>query len=322
MDQGLLTTNESGEKFWAYGGDFGPEDVPSDGNFCNNGVVNPDRGIKPSLLEVKKVYQHIGFSAADLSKGVISLENKYSFLSLDRFIFTWAIRSDGETLHSGIIDGVDLTPGSKKEFTLDYSIDPQSGKEYFLNIEASLKTVDGLVDAGSIMAREQFQLPYDLPALADQRVIPALSYKKGKEVITVTGESFSLHLDKGSGMITKYVSEGQDLLLSGPAPNFWRAPTDNDFGTNNHIRALVWRKAGEEAVVNKVKVKKDNSGSVSIAVSYVLNYLDGNPMADYSTLYKINGLGEVTVTNDLVMTAEKLPELPRFGMNLVMPRSF
>jgi len=322
VDQGILTTNEEGEKFWAYGGDFGPDDVPSDGNFCNNGVVNPDRGIKPALLEVHKVYQNIGFSASDLSKGVISLENKYSFLSLDLFIFTWKIRSDGETIQSGTIDGVDLKPGAKKEFTLNYSIDPQPGKEYFLHMEASLKAADGLVDAGSILAREQLQLPFNLPALADQRVIPALSVKKGKETLTVTGESFSLQLDKGSGMITKFVSEGQDLLLSGPVPNFWRAPTDNDFGNNNHKRARVWRKAGEEAVVNKVKVKKENSGSVSIAVSYVLNDLDGQPMADYNTLYMINGLGEVTITNDFVMTAEKLPELPRFGMNLVMPRSF
>jgi beta-galactosidase len=322
VDQGLLTTNEEGEKYWAYGGDFGPEDVPSDGNFCNNGVVNPDRGIKPTLLEVKKVYQNIGFNVADLSKGVISLENKYSFLNLDRFNFTWTIRSDGESLQSGNMDGVNLAPGEKKEFNLGYSIDPQPGKEYFLNIEASLKSADGLVDAGTMLAREQFQLPYNLPALADQRDYPALSYKKNKKAITVTGESFSLQFDPLSGMITKYVSEGQDLFLSGPAPNFWRAPTDNDFGNNNHKRARVWRNVGERREVSKVKVKKENSGSMSISVSSVLNDLDGKPIADYTTLYVINGLGEVTVTNDIIMTAEKLSELPRFGMNMVMPRNF
>jgi beta-galactosidase len=85
---------------------------------------------------------------------------------------------------------------------------------------------------------------------------------------------------------------------------------------------MVWRKAGERRELSKVKVKKVKSGVVSIAVSSVLNDLDGNPMADYTTLYVINGLGEITVTNDLAMTAEKVPELPRFGMNLVMPRSF
>ena len=322
VDQGLLTSNEEGEKFWAYGGDFGPEDVPSDGNFCINGVVNPDRGIKPTLLEVKKVYQNIGFSATDLSKGVISLENKYSFLNLDRFNFTWTIRSDGESLQSGHMDGVNLAPGEKKEFNLGYSIDPQPGKEYFLNVEASLKSADGLVDAGTMLAREQFQLPYNLPALADQRDYPALSYKKNKKATTVTGESFSLEFDPLRGMITKFVSEGQDLFLSGPVPNFWRAPTDNDFGNNNHKRARVWRKSVERSEVTEVKVGQEKSGPVSIAVSSVLNDLDGRPMADYTSLYVINGLGEVTVTSEIIMTAEKLPELPRFGMNMVMPRNF
>jgi beta-galactosidase len=322
VDQGLLTTNEQGEEFWAYGGDFGPEDVPSDGNFCINGLVNPDRGIKPPFLEVKKVYQHIGFHAKDLEKGIIEIENKYAFLNLDRFNFTWTIRCEGETLQSGTLEGVDLTPGTQQEIRLDYTLDPQPGKEYFLNVEAALKSADGLVDAGTVLAREQFLLPDQVPAMADQRAIPALSYTKSKEAIAVTGESFSLTLDPRTGIITQFMSEGKDLLLSGPVPDFWRAPTDNDFGNNNHKRAAVWRKAGERRDMGRVKVKKQKSGAISIAVNAELLDMDGNPMADYHTLYVINGLGEVTVTSDFVMTAEKLPELPRFGMNLVMPRSY
>jgi len=136
VDQGLLTTNQDGKSFWAYGGDFGPDDVPSDGNFCNNGLVNPDRGVKPTLLEVKKVYQHIGFKAVDLDKGVISVQNKYSFLNLDHFNITWMIRSEGETLQSGSLEGVDLKPGVDKDYSLGYRIDPESGKEYFLHLSS------------------------------------------------------------------------------------------------------------------------------------------------------------------------------------------
>jgi beta-galactosidase len=322
VDQGLLTTNDKGEEYWAYGGDFGPVDVPSDGNFCNNGLVNPDRGIKPTLLEVKKVYQHIGFSAGDLTKGVVTLENKYSFLNLDQFSFKWTIRSDGETLQSGTIDGVSLKPGEKKDFNLGYSINPEQGREYFLNILASLKTPDGLLKSGTVMAMEQFQLPYSLPANPDQREFPALSYEKNKEMITVTGDAFMVQFDVRKGMISKFISEGQELFLSGPVPNFWRAPTDNDYGNNNYKTAKVWRKAGERRKVKRVKVKQEKSGSVSIAVTSILNDTDGERIADFTTLYLINGLGEVTVTNDFTVTGEKLPELPRFGMNMVMPRDF
>ena len=322
VDQGLLTTNDEGEEYWAYGGDFGPEEVPSDGNFCNNGVVNPDRGIKPTLLEVKKVYQHIGFSARDLRKGIVTLENKYSFLNLDQFKFEWVIRSEGETLQSGTIDNVTLIPGEKKEFNLGYNIDPQEGNEYFLNIAASLKSTDGLVDAGTVISREQFQLPYTTSAIPDQRELPSLSYKKSKELITVSGESFEWQFDKEQGLISRFKFEGHELFLSGPVPNFWRAPIDNDFGNNNHRKAQVWRKAGERREVQSVKVKQDNSGSVIIDVIFLLKDTDGEPIADYTSQYLINGLGEVTVTNAFEMTAEELPEIPRFGMNMVMPREF
>jgi len=322
VDQGLLTSNQEGESYWAYGGDFGPDDVPSDGNFCNNGVVDPDRGIKPTLLEVKKVYQHIGFSAGDLGSGSVSLHNKYSFLNLDHFAFTWTIRSEGESLQSGTLEGVDLKPGETQEFKLDYQIDAQAGKEYFLNMEASLKSRDGLLEEGTVLAREQFLLPYQIPADPDERELPEPSYTKSKELITVSGDAFSLKFDLAQGVISQFLFEGQDLFLNGPVPNFWRAPIDNDYGNNNHNRAKVWRKAGERLEVKKVKVKQEKSGEVSIAVSYILNNLEGEAIADYSSLYVINGLGEVTVSNDFIMTADELAELPRFGMNMQMPREF
>ena len=61
VDQGLLTSNEIGQSYWAYGGDLGGENFQNDLNFCNNGLVNPDRSSHPSLEEVKKVYQNINF---------------------------------------------------------------------------------------------------------------------------------------------------------------------------------------------------------------------------------------------------------------------
>ncbi|MEN8201638.1 MAG: glycoside hydrolase family 2 TIM barrel-domain containing protein [Bacteroidota bacterium] len=322
VDQGLLTTNKQGESFWAYGGDFGPDDVPSDGNFCNNGLVNPDRGIKPTLLEVKKVYQHIGFKPVDLTEGIISIQNKYSFIDLSLFSFKWMIRSDGETLQSGAFDGVDLKPGEEKEHTLAYRIDPRGGKEYFLNIEASLNFRDGLVEEGTVLAREQFLLPYHIPLGPDQRDIPDLSYTKSKEEVRISGDAFTLEFDLQKGVISSFVFNEKDLILKGPAPNFWRAPIDNDFGNNNHNRAKVWKNAGERREVKKVKVKQEKSGLLSIAVTYVLNDTEGEAIADYSSLYVINGLGEVSVTNEFAKTGEKLPELPRFGMNLQMPREF
>jgi beta-galactosidase len=122
--------------------------------------------------------------------------------------------------------------------------------------------------------------------------------------------------------MTHFVAEGQELLKKGPVPNFWRAPTDNDFGNNNYMRARDWRSAGESRVLKKAKVKKDKSGTVNMVFNFELLTQDGETMAEYTSTYVINGLGEVTVTNDLQVTREKTPDLPRMGMNLVMPREF
>jgi beta-galactosidase len=322
VDQGVLTTNEKGETYWAYGGDFGPDDVPSDGNFCNNGIVDPDRGIKPTLFEVKKVYQHIGFSAQDLKNGIVTLENKYAFLNLNQFDFNWKVRSDGKTLHSGIINNVNLKPGEKADYKLDFEIVPKENQEYFLNIDASLKRDDGLVMKGTILASEQIQLPYNVPQTPDTREFPSLSIKKSKEQITVSGTSFMIQFDKGKGMISQYRYGGDDLIMKGLVPNFWRAPIDNDYGNNNHKIARVWRKAGERREVTKVKATKEKSGSITIHVISVLNDEEGVPIADYHSQYTINGLGEITVTNAFAKRGEKQPEIPRLGVNMVMPRDF
>ena len=145
----MLTTDENGTEFWAYGGDFGPEDVPSDGNFCLNGVVNPDRGIKPTLHEVKKVYQYIKFGSED--DKTFSIKNDYAFLDLGVFDFFWKVQSEGRDLASGSLGVPDLAPGEAQEVTLDY--DTGDAGEYFVEFYAVLNRDMGLLVAGDTLAR-------------------------------------------------------------------------------------------------------------------------------------------------------------------------
>jgi beta-galactosidase len=322
VDQGILVSSPDGEDYWAYGGDFGPEDVPSDGNFCLNGIINPDRGIKPALLEVKKVYQNIGFDAVDLKSGVLTIHNKHAFLNLDQFRFNWQLRSNGETIQQGIIENLDIPAGEKSRIELAYHFEPQGKREYFLNIEASLKSASGLLEKGSVMAREQFQLPYKWEGRAKERAIPKLDLKQTDTSIIVSANNFMICFDPDKGEMTQFLYEGLELLLKGPVPNFWRAPIDNDFGNNNHKRARVWRNAGADRETEEVKVIRDYPGQVSIRLAFILKDEDGIAMARYNTTYQVNGFGEVTISNDMEMTVEKFPDLPRFGMNLHMPVAF
>ncbi|MGW8316247.1 MAG: glycoside hydrolase family 2 TIM barrel-domain containing protein, partial [Bacteroidales bacterium] len=322
VDQGLKVTTEDGVSYWAYGGDFGPPDVPSDGNFCINGIVNPDRGIKPTLLEVKKVYQYIGFELLDLEEGVIVLQNKYAFLNLDRFRFDWRIRSEGETMASGTLGELSLDPGEKARFNLGYQLDLQAEREYFLEISATLKEPMGILDKGTLLAAEQFLMNKTTGSGEESGDWPPVEVTRNENGIVVSGEAFSVTLDTVQGVITAFRYKGADLLLEGPVPGFWRAPIDNDYGTNNPIRARVWRDAGDRRKVTGVRLTREAPGQVTIGLDFLLTGLEDEPIAVWHSGYEINGLGEVAVKNEFEMTAEPLPEIPRFGMDLVMPRSF
>lgn len=322
VDQGILVTSETGEEYWAYGGDFGPDDVPSDGNFCLNGVVNPDRGIKPALLEVKKVYQNIGFDGVDLENGTLTIHNKHSFLNLDQFRFDWQIKSNGKIVQKGRIENLELPPGVSSNIELGYQFSPQGEREYFLNIIASLKSSSGVLKAGTELASEQFQLPYEAEEVAQKRDIPELTVSKNDSSFILTGSNFMISFDRIRGVMSQLQYEGEELLLAGPELNFWRAPIDNDFGNNNPIRARVWRDAGANRELKQAKLVKDHPGQVTVHFKYILKDGEANPIALYNSSYTVNGFGEVTVSNDMEITAEGLSDIPRIGMNLVMPRAF
>lgn len=326
VDQGLLTTNDEGEEFWAYGGDFGPEDVPSDGNFCLNGLVYPDRGVKPHLLEVKKVYQHIGFKPANLANGEILIENKYTFLPLDEFDFTWEVTGDGKVVTTGKLPVISATPGEVVQAKMDLNIQPEPGTRYFLNVKAVQKETRGLVEAGWIAAEEQFELPFARPASTIQSsTFGQVSADIDGTKVTVSGSDFTVVFDTEAGLMTSYKKGNTEFLESGPVPNFWRAPIDNDFGNGLHRRSGIWRKAGETRKVKDVRVTQPTPNSANVVLTFDLVSETDDTMdiiATYSSSYQIYGSGDIQVDNHFKMTKENLPEIVRMGMNLIMPRNF
>ncbi len=323
VDQGLLTTNEQGEEFWAYGGDFGPDTVPSDGNFCLNGLVDPDRGVKPHLLEVKKVYQNVGFKAKNLKKGLVEITNKYTFNNLSELAISWNITVDGKVIKQGELKNFELAPGASKTVSLDYSIDPEPGTEYFLNFSAKTKAAKNLVPANYELAAEQMELPFFKPGKKEAiSGFPAIETNETADAISVKGEGFSLTFDKKVGVMSSFKSNNTELIKEGLIPNFWRAPIDNDYGNNLHKRSRVWRKAGENREVTAIKLTTISKQQAKVAIQFKLKDPDGNAIANFESAYTIYGSGDVVVDNQFKMTKDDLPEIVRMGMNLQMPRQF
>ena len=322
VDQGLLTKNENGETYWAYGGDFGPDTVPSAGNFCLNGLVDPDREPQPALKEVKRVYQYLKFYPASLTEGMIEIENKYDFLNSSGFNFSWVIKGNGKEVNKGHFTGVDLAPDEKMKVTIDMDFNPKPGVEYFLDVTAALKEKTGLVPAGTVLATEQFELPLYIPESQQEEDLPALTHITENNILTIDGDDFTTAFDLKKGVMVSLKSGDKEYILEGPVPEFWRAPTDNDFGNDMPIRSRIWRKAGENRIVTHTRIEEAGTGLVKVTLEFDLNGPDGNKIADYVSTYLVKGNKEIEVNNQFRMESDDLPEIPRMGMALHMPRGY
>jgi len=317
VDQGLANQNEKG-KFWAYGGDYGPEGTPSDGNFLINGVVFPDRSIKPHSLEVKHVYQNIGFKADDLKKGLITVVNKFRFTNLNKYAFSYEITANGKIVKSGNLPVLDITPEQEKQIKIDIrNLKAKAGVEYFVTIAAKTKVAENLLAAGWEIASEQLKLPI----VSENKPFDIakggkVTYKEG-ESIAIKGENFSIEIDSKTGSITSYKSNGNELLLNGfgPRPTFWRAPTDNDYGWKMTVVSKLWKEVSEQTP-NATSVKVSPKGdAVFVEVTYKLDAVNST----WTTHYTVMGNGAIKVDNEFINNADEKAIIPRIGMKMQMP---
>lgn len=320
VDQGLVKKNEKGENFWAYGGDFGPEDIPSDNNFCINGLVNPDRTAHPSLYEVKKVYQYIKIVPVDLKEGKIRIKNNYDFIPLDNYACTWEILADHQPVASGIITDLKIAPGEYGEFLIPVpGNELVPGVEYFANFSITLKEAEPLVPGGYEIAKEQFNLPVQAslsnPEPSD---VPDLKFITEGNEVHISGPKFSIKINTLTGTVTSYRFRDLELLVKGPEPNYWRPPTDNDFGNRMPLVLAPWRYASIHRVFRDLSVREEASTMHVITVRYDIPDVGGT----HEIEYRILGNGEMKIKNSFSYKDEKLGEMPRFGMNMFLPKDF
>ncbi len=326
VDQGLLKTNDRGEKFYAYGGDFMAEGSDHiDKNFLINGLVAPDRSLHPHIWEVKKVYQYVSMEAVNLKRGKIKIMNRYDFTNLNTFNMDWRIEADGVTVHKGNLTPVDIAPRQSGRVTLPLPVlEPQPGVEYFLTLRVTTKEADQLVPAAHEVAWEQFKLPVFKPEVpVNTTALPHLKLTGTPAAFTVSAETFTLAIDRKTGEMVTWKFEGKELIKSGPVPGFWRAATDNDYGWGMPKECGVWRDAGKKRAVQSVTARQTDRLEVKIEVRAALP--TSEILAEqslYISTYVVSGNGAVTVSGEFIPGASPLPALPRFGMTMTLPGEF
>lgn len=312
VDQGILKTSPDGIEYFAYGGDFGPPDTPSDGNFCANGLVSADRAPHPALQEVKKVYQYVGIKTINPLAGRFHLINKYDFLSLKQFYISWSVKSEGKSLINGKIENLTLEPRQSQTLEIDLSgLTLLPGKEYFIHFSVLTKTSGELIPADFEVASEQIGIPnYEPLVISSKPSIPQLTIAETSDNFAFSGNDFSIVFDKKSGEITEWKSNGAMIIEEPIQPNFWRAPTDNDFGNGMDKRCAPWKEASQYKQVTGVVLKNMDKTQALISSSYYFPSVNAHLRMDYT----VNGSGEIDIESSL-----KLLEIPMPDVDIIVP---
>ena len=331
IDQSIYLTNENGERYFGYGGDYGER--IHDGNFCANGLLLPDRTVQPEMAEVRYWYQLIRFSLVDPDQGIVEIRNWHLFTDIaEKYDIRWTLCADSSVLQQGILD---LAPGTvpvvdsaaNRPGTVQVRIpfDPaftgaRPGQEIYLNLTAVLKNDTGLLKAGHIAAREQFLLD-SIPPEKPAESLPFLSVQESADGICFSGNNWIINFD-AQGTLIRYEADGRNLIVPGEGlrPDFFRASTDNDTGFNygSYIMNRYWQSAGEFTIDQKGWSLDGNKACLTVTGRYA----DLNDLR-LSVRYTIYGDGALSADIRIEPHySETLLYMPVVGMEMTVPGEY
>ncbi len=305
IDQGLRETDPAtGEVYWNYGGDYEPNSVHHDSNFCINGVVGADRHIKPAMYECKYVFQPIEFSFE--RPNTLTILNRNFFADSEKYTYHWELRDEEKVLQSGEVIFDNCKPNQSATTTLPIKkFKMKDGAEYWVRVSAREKFDQPHADAGFKVAWEQFA--YNTPKKL------TVNEPKGKITLTekdnsimVSGKNFSVEFN--GGYLNSYIQSGTQLIASPLKPNFWRAETDNDWrGWKADKVMAFWRSAADNITCKVIEVTSLENKAIITSEANI------NDKAKVTLKYTVFANGTIEV--DYHLTKDKdVAEIMRIGM--------
>lgn len=314
IDQALWRTLPDGRKVLGFGGDFG--DFPNDGQFCGNGLLTADREVTPKLIQVKKSYQSVIFSSKNPKRGEITLTNRYCFTDLCEFDITAeyvnAIGLEAKPLGSQSFT-VACAPGAQAQLNL--TLPKFAAGELLINLSARLKNDTLYASQGYAVAQEQFVLGVQKIPAAPRGVTPKLTVTYGN--LYIEAPEFSARFSRRRGALESLIAGGKQLLAGPVLPNFWRAPTDNDFGYRMQCSAACWREtciSRGSINISGISSFKQHSDRVEVTVDYRLT-LPEESSCSVKYIFRAGGRIEVETLFDI---ASHNPHPPKLGIQFVL----
>lgn len=335
-DQSLRKKDINGKFYFAYGGDYNQTDA-SDNNFLNNGVVNPDRKFNPHAYEVQYYYQNIWVEAIDLKAGKFKITNENFFTDLSNIYMEWIIKSNGKPvakslslmnqtlcwdeehgmhISKGMTDSLNIAPQQSQEIQINIPDLSKYEGEKTIEFNFKLRKDDGLLRQSHRIAKAQFILEnYDFPVFEEFKSSNKNHWdnKVLNDVLLISKDSLTLTFDNKTGWIKSY--KFGTLEATNFKPNFWRAPTDNDFGAGLQNKWSVWKTPNYD--LKAVDISKGEN------IKITFNYEIAETKAKLDMTYILNSDGKLLISQKMTAdTSAHVSNMFRFGISLEMPQTY
>ena len=328
VDQGLRDKSPiTGKEIFTYGGDYGRY-PGSDYNFNCNGIIAPNRRLNPHAYEIQYVLQNVWIKDFDAENGSFNVYNENFFKNIDDLSLTATLFANGVKLTTiAIPDTKGIAPQATKlvksealKSAIEKAEAEHATEEITINFAFASDGSQPLVDKGQVMARQQIVLngyefdKVDAPANTGSKI----EVEETNSYVKVSAERMSVTIGKKTGMIDYLDVDGEPMLKfrESMTPEFWRAPTDNDYGASLQKKMRVWKNPQMNL---KSFDKSESKDSVVLTASFEMPEVK----AELILRYRINAAGEVAVTEKMTTDKEaKVADLFRYGMQLQMPASF
>jgi len=341
-DHGIRQLTDDGEEWFAYGGDFG--DQPNSGNFCIDGLCDPDRRPHSGLLELKKAIQPVLIESEDPACDRLTVTNRYDFIDLTHLRGFWKVTVEGAAVESGELPWLQINAHDCREITIPYRFSEAGTGERHLEISFRLADDTCWAKAGYEVAWEQFALPVAplQPTEFPASRMTSLQMEEEGRCLVIRGKEFFMRLDRTKGHLINWNYRGTELLTEGPKVNIWRAPVDNDRNI-----AMIWQQCGYDALglrADTVLAKQTDDSIVKVEVEGTIGVWGRKPYFSIHQTYTVYGSGDLIIDTDfkplrplLEESAYKarqfnptaipnyypqLPPLPRLGLQMRLPERF
>lgn len=319
VDQTFAKKDKEGRSIWAYGGDMGYVGVPNDSNFCANGLVAADRSLHPHIWEVKKVYQYIHCEPVPFTVSKLTVTNRHDFIDMSGYYLRWTIEADGEVVQSGQMDFPLILPHTCAQITLPFRKITPDSREYFLKVETLQKQGSPYSPKDFVVAMDQWQLPVERRKEPKMMPRELLTTTRQENVLRIGNKEFSTEFSTVTGEMTSLEYNGKEMLIAGPRPNFWRPPTDNDVPSGLLSRCIDWKETMKSATLLKLDM---NAEPDSTLVTVIADYRLPVQEATLQMKYRILGNGVIKVEMAFTPGSKPLPEMPRFGMRMILAKEY